>query len=450
MKRTSRAAASGLALAAALAAFASCRPDDDAGKGETRPKVATVKAALESIPQDIESFGSIAFERKSDLSPIVEGVVADSGIKEGSRVGSGQVLLKLRNPQLEMRAEQMQSAYNSAAAGLELARSQLWEGQLQIDARLQSVERDEMALAQKKIELEQAERSLKNKEELFSAGGLSEEAIVGQRQGVAGQRSAYQLEKKDLEIKRIGLRDEDLAAQGTAVPKDPAEWRAAIKKLNTQTLESQVYVARMRLDAAKTDLDSARKSLDDLTIRAPMDGLVGAKYVERGEQVQTQTKLLTVMQVGAIFAVFPISEMDAGRVREGMPVEVSLDAFGGKRWRASVYLVSPILDSATGSVSVKARMDNPGGAVKPGMFARVKVVVGPPQRAPVLPQTCFVRKQGNEGSIYTVVNGRIFVKQVLLGKNVGGRFVVERGLSPGDLVVDNPSPLLKEGQAVDG
>ena len=181
-----------------------------------------------------------------------------------------------------------------------------------------------------------------------------------------------------------------------------------------------------------------------------MNGIIGARYVEFGEQVQTQTKLLTIMQTGAIFAVFPVAEQDAGLIAEGMAVDLTLDAFADKHFKASVYLISPVLDAASGTVTVKARMANASGRVKPGMFVRAKLALGLARNLPVLAESAFVRKKGNETKIFTVVNGRILAKDIVVGRNLGGRFAVEKGLTAGELVVDSPSPLLKEGEAVDG
>lgn len=428
--------------------LASCAPEP-AVVQTVKPPVKVVVLTQKSVAQEIESFGSISFLNKADLSNLVEGTVAQVLVKEGAAVTQGQPLVRLKNPQLDMRKDQAVAALGSAQSAVTLARAQLWEGQLQVQARLIALDKAQIDLNQKKLEWQESQKTYKNKQELFEAGGTTQETLDGLKLNLASQESAYQGLVKDWETKRIGLRDEDLLSYGMSVPSDPAGKTKSLTRLNTLTLEAELESAQTKVDAARTDVASAQTMLDELEVQASMTGLVGAKYVEVGEHLQAGTKVLTLINTETVYAVFPLQEDDAVGVSEGMPTTVELDAFPGKTFEGRVELVSPLIDAQSGSVSVKARLSNPGFRFKPGMFARVRVRLGAPASTVLLPESAVVQKKGTKARIYAVVNGRVFGKDVELGKDQGGQYTVRSGAQANDLVIDSPSPLLKEGEEVD-
>jgi len=432
-----------------LCLVVSCTPSAPPLTQIFKPKVKVVVLAREAVARQIESFGSISFLKKADLSNLVEGTVEQLLVAEGASVHRDQPLVRLKNSQLDMRKIQADAALGIAKSAVSLAQAQLWEGTLQVQARLIALEKAKIELDQKKLEWEESDRTYKNKQQLFDAGGTTQETLNGLKLNLASQESSYQSLVKDWETKKIGLRDEDLVSYGMAVPGDSAEKAKSLVRLNTLTLLAELDSAKTKVDAAQTDVVSAQTMVDQLMVSASMDGIVGAKYVEAGEHLQAGTKIVTLIDTQTVYAVFPLQEDDAVGVSEGMSTEVVLDAFPGKTFQGRVELVSPLIDAQSGSVSVKARLNNPGFRFKPGMFARVTVRLGAPVATVLLPESAVVQKKGNRARIYTVVNGRVFGKDVDLGKDQGGRYTVLSGAQEKDLVIDSPSPLLKEGEEVD-
>src|SRR6185369_12908277 len=125
---------------------------------------------------------------------------------------------------------------------------------------------------QKKLEWDEAERTYKNKQQLFDAGGTTQETLNGLKLNLASQESAWQGLQKDWETKRIGLRDEDLVSYGMSVPADPAEKLKNLVRLNTLTLIADLESAKSKVEAAQTDVQSAQTMIDELTVSAPMEG----------------------------------------------------------------------------------------------------------------------------------------------------------------------------------
>ena len=412
-------------------------------------KVRTVTVREENAAEEISSFGSISFQKKADVIALVDGTVAELAVAEGDGVRQGALLARLENIQLDLRRQQARSTANSARSELELAQARLWEGQLQVEARIAAVQRAEIELGARRRELEELARSLKNKEQLLSVGGTTEEAMASVRLSYASARTAVELLQKDLEIRQIGLRDQDILSRGLAVPREEAARRRILVQIGTLTLAAERDVARSRAEAAEAELGSVEQLLAELEVRAPLSGIVGARYVEVGEHAAADAKLFTLISTGDVYAVFPVPESEARRVQVGAAVEVSVDALGGAVFRGTVALVSPVIDPQAGTVTVKAVLADPSLQMKPGMFARITLLPGAGRTVTVVPSSAIAQRQGVSARVFTVVNRRVFLKEAVLGAEVPGGWVVEEGLAPGERLVDSPSLLLKEGEEIE-
>jgi RND family efflux transporter MFP subunit len=441
-------------LAAALFILAimtagGCRKESDSGLALSRQKVTLVRLKEQTVSQELTSFGTLSFRKKTDVTTIVDGTLSELPVSEGARVEQNQLLARMKNIQLEMRSRQAEEALSSARSALELAQARLWEGELAVEARIVAVQRAEIEIAHKHFELEELARTLKNKEQLFQVGGATEETLAALRLSYEAAETNLELLAKDLAIKRIGLRPEDILSRGLALPKDDSERTQLLTRINTQTLLAELDAARSRLQSAQTELRSAEQLLAELEIRSPIRGIVGAKYVEAGEHVAADTKAFTIINTSDVYAVFPLPEADALRVSEGTAVEATIEAVSSKPFTGKVDLVSPMIDPQAGTFTVKALLQNPNGRLMPGMFVRVRLVLGNPRRAVLLPVSCIVQKKSNKAMVYTVVNNRVFLKEVSLGREMDGSYAVEGGLRNGEVVIDSPSPILKEGEEVD-
>ena len=432
-----------------LLAAGGCARKEQAPVPPAPQRVRTVLAAERMTAQELASYGSISFQKKADVTARVDGTVTEITAMEGASVEKGELLARLTNIQLELRKRQAESAASSARSELALAQARLWEGQLQVEARIAGIERSELELASKRRELEELAKTLKNKEQLLSVGGTTEEAMTSLRLSYAATETGVRLLEKDLEIRRIGLRDADIISRGLAVPRDEAARRRLLVQIGTQTIAAETEVARARADSAAVELGAAEQLLAELDIRAPLSGIVGARYVEAGEHAAADAKLFTLISTGEVYAVFPVPEAEAQRVALGAAVDVSVDALGGAPFRARVALISPLIDPQAGTVTVKAILANPSMRMKPGMFTRVKLVYGSPRRVVVIPASAIAQKKGNAARVFTVVNRRVFAKEATLGRELGGSWTVEDGLRAGEWLVDSPSLLLREGEEVE-
>ena len=437
-----------VALAAALI-IAACTREKQVVPPDERVSVTTIVVKEESVSRDISCFGTITFLRKIDLSATIDGTVARLFVKEGQSVREGQNLLTLKNVQLELRRQQALSGIDSARSSMDLAQAKLWEGELAMEARQVAVQRTELEREQKRLEVEDAAQTLANKEELSKVGGVTAEALAAVRLRLLAAQNEYAMIEKDLVSRRIGLRDEDLQRDGLVPAADSAVRIRQLVRLNTKTLSAEVEAARARYESARRELEASEELLKALAIDAPAPGIVGAKYVEQGEYVAQNGKLLTLIDTKNVYAALSVQESEMPLLREGMTATLSVDALSSQPLAGKVDSISPTADPQTGAFLVKASLSNAAGRLRPGMFVRATIAYEKPRMALVVPEKCIFQKKGATAQVFSVVNGKAFIKQVALGRDVGGSFSVEKGLSKGDLLIEAPPPTLREGMNVE-
>jgi len=433
----------------AAACLVSCTREAQREAPNEGVPVSTVVIKQEPVPREVSCFGTITFMRKVDLSATVEGTVTRRLVKEGQPVQAGQHLVVMHNVQLELRRQQALSGIDSAQSALDLAKAKLWEGELAVEARLVAVQRAQLEMEQKRLDVEDAQQTLANKEELSKVGGVTSEALAAVRLRLQSARNDQAMIEKDLQSRQIGLRDEDLVRDGRTPSQDPETKVRQLVVLNTKTLTAEVEDARARVESAKRELEASEELLKALSVDAPSAGIVGATYVEQGEYVSQNGKLLTLMDTSSVFAALSVPESEMPLLREGMPAELLVEAVSAAPLAGTVDSVSPTADPQSGAFLVKATLPNRAGKLRPGMFVRAQITYERPSDAIVVPEKCLLQKKGQAAQVFSVVNGKAFLRQVTLGRDLGGSFVVDKGLQQGDVLIQSPPSTLREGMNVE-
>jgi membrane fusion protein, multidrug efflux system len=221
--------------------------------------------------------------------------------------------------------------------------------------------------------------------------------------------------------------------------------------------QSTIEQARAQRDGLRANLVNqqagvtlANISLGYTRVTAPFDGLVTAHLVSPGNLVGISgpTKLATIVQLDPIYVNFNISEQDALRIRANLarrgatirdlgtiPVEVGLMDEEGYPHQGSLDYAAPAIDTASGTLAVRGILPNPGRRLLPGNFLRIRIPLGQPQTALLIPDQALGTDQG--GRYALVVNGDNTVEQrsVRTGPLIGSLRVIESGLGAEDRVV---------------
>jgi len=410
-------------------------------------KVKGTPVVIKQQPDEASGFGSLSFLTKVDITAPQEAVIKKLFFREGDLVRQGQVLIQLENPQIILAVERAENSYQQALAARNLSEARLLEGIFQAEAQLLALEKADAELSLVKRKWEEDRRKHQNQETLFEAGGIHTEAILVSRFTLNSEWDQIQLMEKELEIRRIGSRDADLAKAGISIPGDAGERQNALVSLMTSSLKAELEASRARLEAAEKELFSMNIALSELTVRSPASGVVGARYLEEGERVRPQDKIISLIDTASLYAIFPVREKDALRIEKGMTASVFIDGTGETR-SGIVDLIYPQADSQSLSFLVRVLLWNAGVSdvrLKPGMFTRITINLGPPKNALYIPESAVFNKKNNAGSVFIINGSALTERKITTGVLQGDECEVTTGLNEGELIVLRPDPELREG-----
>jgi membrane fusion protein (multidrug efflux system) len=193
--------------------------------------------------------------------------------------------------------------------------------------------------------------------------------------------------------------------------------------------------AEADLRVAEANADLARARLAKTRILAPFSGVVGSREVSPGAFLRAGTRITDLAQLDELKVVFAVPERYAGELRRGREVTVSTTAYSGYELTGKVDVVDPIVDPATRSVRVIARVENPERRFLPGMSANVRSVLAARESALTVPSEA-VFAEGAEFLVYVVQeDGSVARTPIQLGIRLTGSVEVTQGLTEGQLVV---------------
>ena len=218
------------------------------------------------------------------------------------------------------------------------------------------------------------------------------------------------------------------------------------------------------LEQAKGQVQQAKINLGYTEIKAPFAGVVTARLVDPGSLVGASgpTKLATIVQVDPIYVNFNVNEQQVLQIRDQLrsqgltikdlgpiPVEVGLQTETGFPHKGVINYIAPDLDQSTGTLAVRALLDNQDRVLLPGLFVRVRVPVQSAVESLLVPD----RALGNNqlGRYVLVVNDKNIVdqRQVETGDAVdGGLRIIKSGLAPQDRIVVTGTQRAIPGTAV--
>jgi len=440
-----------------LLLFYSCGRHPANNNGESR-NVRGITVIEKEQPDETGGFGSLSFLTKVDITSPQEAVIKKLYYREGDYVRQGQIILQLENPQINIAVERAKNNHSQALAARNLTSSKLLEGTFQAEAQLLALEKAEIELTLARRKWDENNRKHQNQETLFEAGGINTEAILVSRFNLNSEWEQIELMERELNIRKIGCRNQDLVKAGISVPLDETERQEALVLLMTASLRAELEAANAMLKASEKELASASLALEELTLRSPASGVVGARYLEEGERVKLQDKIISLIDTTSLYAIIPVREKDALRIEKGMPASVLIDGTGETR-KGIVDLIYPQADSQSLSFLVRVLLQeahhagapknsNYNGKLKPGMFARVTVNLGPPNNIVFIPESAIFNQKNNEGSVFVINGSALTERKITLGISHGEEREVKYGLKAGEVIVQRPETDLREGTNV--
>jgi membrane fusion protein (multidrug efflux system) len=204
--------------------------------------------------------------------------------------------------------------------------------------------------------------------------------------------------------------------------------------------------AKWRLDEASLRLAEAQ--LAKTVLLAPFDGIVGLRKVSVGDYLQPGEPVANLEQIDPIKVDFRIPETFAGQVEMNQTIQLTVDAVPGQTFSGTVYAVDPLVDVNGRSMLLRARVANAAGRLRPGMFARIAVLLEERADALTIPEEALIPQADGRQSVFKVVDGKVEAVQVRTGLREKGRVEIIDGLQTGDAVITAGHMKVRPGMPV--
>jgi Cu(I)/Ag(I) efflux system membrane fusion protein len=186
-------------------------------------------------------------------------------------------------------------------------------------------------------------------------------------------------------------------------------------------------------DVARLDAD--RRVQSRITLRSPIDGVVSELEVREGMTVMPGATLFRIVNLGTVWVNAQVPETLAAYLKPNAKVEARVAAYPGQVFKGSVNAILPEMDLATRTIRARIELSNPGGALKPGMFATLGFAPGSARNVLAVPSEAVIRTGERNVVIVAEAEGRFRPVDVEVGSDSGGETEIVKGLSPGDRVV---------------
>ena len=201
------------------------------------------------------------------------------------------------------------------------------------------------------------------------------------------------------------------------------------------TTQSGYDVAMARLRATEADLVLAKKTLGDSTLLAPFSGVVSERYVQPGERVPLDAKLISIVDLSRLTLEASVPASTIAQVRVGQPVAFRVDGFGERSFAGRIERINPATGAGSRSISLYALIENADGLLRGGLFAQGELIVERLENALVIPASA-VREEIGQTFVYAIENDKLRRRPVRIGLSDANRSVqVLEGLAAGDRVV---------------
>ncbi|MBI4192285.1 MAG: efflux RND transporter periplasmic adaptor subunit [Betaproteobacteria bacterium] len=265
-------------------------------------------------------------------------------------------------------------------------------------------------------------------------------------------------------IAAINFNEGQVVARGALlVTLDSAEVKAQLagstadERLNKQRAEraEQLYkknfISQQALDDAREAYKkaTARRQEDEARaakteIHAPFNGIVGLRLVSAGAYLKAGEDIVRLDNIDTVKLDFRVPETYLGQMGKSQAIALRVDAYPAQQFTGQVYAIEPSVDEKTRTAMLRARVPNPGGKLKPGMFARVTLHLGTRANAILIPEQAVVPR-GDKNFVFRVIAGKVQMVAVELGTRTPGEVEVIRGLGKDDVVVTDGQIKLQDG-----
>ncbi len=409
-------------LCVSLGPVISCERPLDEGKVEepVLVEVAPVKRGM--AVKEINFTGGIEAESEINVYPKITARIEELRVDTGDQVQKNDIIAVLESDELRAQVEQ-------ARAALDVMKAK-W-ARMKIGARQEEISQAEDMVKKARAGLIDTERNYQRMQTLF------EKDLIARRKFEEAE-VAYTVAKADLNSAMEQLK---ILQEGAT-------------REDRQALFAQLKQAEATLDLAKIRLSYAR-------IISHMDGIISRRYFDPGDLASPGKPLFEIVQMDEVKIIVHFPENHFTYMDPGTPVQLTVDACPDRTFSGKINKVEPTLDSATRMFSAEVKVKNGEHILRPGMFAKIRIVAEPHPDALLVPKSSvFSRGEfleapsaGSDISrnfhIFVVKDNRADLRKVALGHDSGDLVEILGDVKEGALVVVRGVHKISDGGAVE-
>ena len=250
----------------------------------------------------------------------------------------------------------------------------------------------------------------------------------------------------------VSIDNTEWSAQAAQVKADLRTEEQRLKR--SHELFAKNFVSRDALeiqagtvDRLKAKLAEAQSRVAKTAIHAPFSGVVGLRLISPGAYVKAGADIVRLENVSHIKVDFRVPETYMSKLKPDQEVAISVSAYPKDQFKGRIYATEPVVDERTRTILLRARIDNQGLKLKPGMFVRVAVTLENRMSAVIVPEQA-IWPQGKDSFVYKVVDGKAALTKVEIGNRRPGQVEIVKGLAAKDLVVTDGQIKLRDGVPV--
>jgi len=366
--------------------------------------------------------GYIVAHHTIQVSSKVVGKVAWVGVEKGDRVKEGQVLVRLED-------NEYQAQLGQARAYLDVSKARLKE--LESGSRPQEIDAARAAVEEAQANFQNATVNLKRVEDLARQNIASQQQLDNARTQSDVTKAQLESARKRYDLVKIGPRVE------------------------------QIEYARAQVAQAQAAVDYAQTMLDSTLIRAPVNGTVLERLIEKGEMVSTmnfggpggvKASVASLADLSDLQVELDINQNDFPKVSLRQNCAVTADAYPDRVYRGVVEEIAPQANRQKATIQVKVKISNPDDYLRPEMNAHVAFLAassgGSGTREMLsVPRGALIQSEGKT-AVFVLEGSHVKLREVQLGRDLGDRMEVAEGLGPNDRVVVRGPEGLASGQRV--
>jgi membrane fusion protein (multidrug efflux system) len=290
---------------------------------------------------------------------------------------------------------------------------------------------------------------------ITTVGSLRSDESITVRPEVAGRISVIAFAEGQRVAKGAMLVKLDPSINEADVQQARANLKLAKSKFDRATdLAKSNFISGQAKDEAENNLRVAEAALQlaeaklaKTEIKAPFSGIIGLRVMSVGDYAKEGADIVNLEAIDPLKVDFRVPEIYMRQVQVGQVLEVALDALPGKTYEGKVFAINPLVDATGRSIVIRALVKNADTSLRPGMFARVRLITRDQQESLILPEQAIV-PQGDEQYVFKVVDGKAVRTKVAVGQRRDGKVEVVSGVAAGDVVVSAGQLKLRDGVPV--